>query len=127
MTTSQQQADELLRIAPELCLDMKEEKINKGATTIQCVESGVHSTAPQPESDPQAPLFGKVDTRAKRLPRYVERNRCNGNLSFRVDRSARILLPKDPTTPEFRAAYNAALVDAIAAEDQASRKELSHE
>lgn len=51
------------------------------------------------------------------LPRYVERNHRNGNLSFRVDRGARIPLPKDPTTPEFHAAYSAALVDAIAMEN----------
>lgn len=53
----------------------------------------------------------------KALPRYVERNPRNGNLSFRVDRGARVPLPNDQTTPEFRAAYSAALVDAIAAED----------
>jgi hypothetical protein len=34
-----------------------------------------------------------------------------------VDRGARIPLPNDPTTPEFRAAYSAALVDAIAMEN----------
>jgi hypothetical protein len=50
------------------------------------------------------------------IPRYVERDHRNGNLSFRVDRGARIPLPKDPTTPEFRAAYSAALVEAIAME-----------
>jgi hypothetical protein len=49
------------------------------------------------------------------LPRYVE---CSaGSLSFRVGPGARMALPTDPTTPEFRAAYNSALVDAIAAED----------
>jgi predicted DNA-binding transcriptional regulator YafY len=53
----------------------------------------------------------------KPLPRYVECNLRNGKLSFRVDRCARIPLPKDPTTPEFRRAYNEALVDAITAED----------
>ncbi|MET4801406.1 hypothetical protein [Bradyrhizobium sp. LB11.1] len=58
----------------------------------------------------------KVARTAERLPRYVERD-CSGNLSFRVDRSPRVRLPNDPTTSEFRAAYNAALVDAIAAED----------
>ena len=126
--TPQQETDELLHerqerrrrgIAPELCLDMKEGKINEGAATIRCDESGVHSTAPQSASDPQAPLFEKLNTgsRAKRLPRYVERNSCNGKLSFLVDQGARIALPHDPTTPEFRAAYNAALVDAIAMEN----------
>jgi hypothetical protein len=52
-----------------------------------------------------------------RLPRYVERNPCNGSLSFRVGRGARTPLPNDPTTSEFHRAYNAALVDAIAAEN----------
>lgn len=52
------------------------------------------------------------------LPRYVERNHRNGNLSFRVYRGgARTPLPNDPTTPEFRAAYSTALVDAIAMEN----------
>jgi hypothetical protein len=51
-----------------------------------------------------------------RLPRYVQRNR-NGTLTFCVDQGARIPLPSDPTTPDFCAAYNAALVDAIATED----------
>jgi hypothetical protein len=50
------------------------------------------------------------------IPRYCERNHRNGNLSFRVDRGASRPLPNDPTTPEFRAAYSAALVDTIAAE-----------
>jgi hypothetical protein len=57
----------------------------------------------------------RVGSLMKPLPRYVERNR-NG-LSFCVGRGARIPLPNDPTSPEFRAAYSAALVDAIAAED----------
>jgi hypothetical protein len=51
-----------------------------------------------------------------RLPRYAERDR-SGRLWFRVDGGARVPLPDDPTTPEFRAAYSAALVDAIAMED----------
>jgi hypothetical protein len=59
----------------------------------------------------------RVRQHKKPLSRYVERNPRNGKLSFRVDRGARTPLPNDPTTPEFRAAYSAALVDAIAAED----------
>ncbi|MBR0948275.1 hypothetical protein ABIF68_007118 [Bradyrhizobium japonicum] len=52
-----------------------------------------------------------------RLPRYVERNPRNGKLAFRVyPGSPRTPLPSNPTTPEFRRAYNAALVDAIASE-----------
>lgn len=79
MTSSQQEADELLRdrqerrrrgIAPE-----RRGKINDCEVTIRRVD-GVHSTAPQPASDPQALLF------AKRLPRYVERDSCNGKLFF---------------------------------------------
>ncbi|WP_271575137.1 hypothetical protein [Bradyrhizobium sp. CCBAU 11361] len=58
----------------------------------------------------------KVTRVATPLPRYVERDRSE-RLWFCVDRGARVPLPNDPTTPEFRAAYNAALVDAIAAED----------
>jgi hypothetical protein len=50
------------------------------------------------------------------LPRYVERNR-NGTSSFRVDQGVRTRLPNDPTTPDFRTAYSAALVEAIARED----------
>lgn len=61
--------------------------------------------------------IGARHQQQKPLPRYVDRNPRNGHLSFRVDRGARTPLPKDPTTREFRAAYNAALVDAIAAED----------
>ena len=83
------------------------QKINQGAATIQ----------------PGFALFiylvslrEELRVRATPLPRYVERN-CNGKLSFRVDHGARIPLPNDPTTPEFRRAYNAALVDAIAAEN----------
>ncbi|MCC8955274.1 hypothetical protein H8B02_18070 [Bradyrhizobium sp. Pear77] len=56
--------------------------------------------------------------RAKPLPRYVERNPRNGRLSFRVD-GARTPLPNDTTSPEFRAAYSRALVDATAAESDA--------
>jgi hypothetical protein len=68
---------------------MTSEKINDGEVTIQRVERW----------------------------RYFERNHRNGKLSFRVDRGARVPLPNDPTTSEFRRAYNEALVDAIAAED----------
>jgi hypothetical protein len=64
---------------------------------------------------PEEHLIVKPTTTIK-LPRYVERNHQNGNLSFRVDIGARIPLPNDPTTPEFRAAYSAALVEAIAME-----------
>ncbi|WP_439925666.1 hypothetical protein [Nitrobacter sp. JJSN] len=169
MTTSQEEADELLRewqerrrssiaaerrldelfrewqIAAERRLDLKRGKINDGEVTIRRVEvgfalfvwfaslreelrarTGVHSTAPQPASNPQAPLF--VGTRAKPLPRYAERDR-NGRVWFRVDRCARVQLPKDPTTPEFRAAYNAALVEAAASEpdhDDWSELEAMH-
>jgi hypothetical protein len=49
------------------------------------------------------------------LPRYCERGR-DGSLWFRVDRGPRVLLPSDPTTPEFHARYSVALVDAVAAE-----------
>jgi hypothetical protein len=51
-----------------------------------------------------------------KLPRHVERDHRNGILSFsfRVGRGARISLSNDPTTPEFRAAYSAALVECIA-------------
>jgi len=66
----------------------------------------------------------------KGLPRYVERNHRNGNLTFRVDHGARIPLPSDPMTPEFRAAYLSALVDAAAAEpdgDDWSELERHHE
>ena len=62
-----------------------------------------------------ASLREQLHARA-RLPRYVERDH-RGRLSFRVDQGARMPLPDDPETPEFRRAYNAALVDAIAAED----------
>jgi hypothetical protein len=47
------------------------------------------------------------------LPRFVERDPCTGGLSFRVGRGARIPLPDDPASPEFRAAYSAALVEII--------------
>jgi hypothetical protein len=53
---------------------------------------------------------------SQRLPRYTELDE-HGTLFFHVGRGVRIPLPDDPRTPEFRAAYNAALVDAVAAED----------
>jgi hypothetical protein len=83
------------------------------------------------ESPDSGQLFAQIQNlviRNVKLPRYAERDR-NGNLSFRVDRGARIPLPNDPTTPEFRAAYNAALVGAIAAEsddDDWSELEAMH-
>lgn len=66
----------------------------------------------------------RVRQQRRPLPRYVERNHRNGNLSFRVDCGARVPLPNDSTTPEFRAAYSAALVDAIAAEKDDDWREL---
>lgn len=54
------------------------------------------------------------------LPSFVERDR-RGRLWFRVDRGCpRVptLLPEDPTTAAFRAAYSKALVDAAAAESE---------
>ena len=74
-----------------------------------------------PYQDPAFALFVflyrlREEIRARKpLPRYVERDR-RGNLSFRIDQSARTALPNDPTTLAFRRAYNAALVNAIAAE-----------
>jgi len=99
-------------------------KINDGAATIRCVEAGVALFVCL------VSLREELRVRAKPLPRYVERNHRNGTLLFRVDRGARLPLPNDPTTPEFRAAYSAALVDAAAAEpdgDDWSELERHHE
>jgi integrase len=48
----------------------------------------------------------------RRLPLHVERNHVKGKtyLSFRVGKGPRIRLPSDPTSEEFRAAYQAALL-----------------
>jgi hypothetical protein len=51
-----------------------------------------------------------------RLPSYVERNH-RGACRFASTEARAFPLPEDPTTPEFRAAYSAALVDAIAMEN----------
>ncbi|NEU95658.1 hypothetical protein [Bradyrhizobium uaiense] len=120
--TSQQQADELLRewqerrahrIAPQCRSDTKGGKINHGGAIIRSAEPGfvlfVYLVA----------LREELRVRAKSLPRYVERNPRNGRLSFRVDRGARIPLPSDPTSPQFRAAYSRALVEAAATESDA--------
>src|SRR3954453_14492387 len=47
----------------------------------------------------------------RRLPPHVERNHVKGHtyLSFRIGKGARIRLPNDPTSPEFREAYAAAM------------------
>ena len=47
----------------------------------------------------------------RRLPPHVERNHVKGHtyLSFRKSKGARIRLPDDPSSDEFRAAYAAAL------------------
>ncbi|RQH11661.1 site-specific integrase [Bradyrhizobium sp. RP6] len=47
----------------------------------------------------------------RKLPPNVERNHVKGKtyLSFRIGKGARIRLPDDPTTPEFREAYAAAM------------------
>lgn len=109
---------------------MTSEKINGGEVTISGVEPLLALFVCLVSL--RAELRARKDTveRAKRLlvenlvtgnvklPRYVERNHRNGDLSFGVCRDARkrVPLPNDPTTPEFRAAYSAALVDAAAAE-----------
>jgi integrase len=48
----------------------------------------------------------------RRLPLHVERNHVKGKtyLSFRLDKGPRIRLPDDPTSDEFRTAYQAALL-----------------
>jgi enterobacteria phage integrase len=47
----------------------------------------------------------------KRLPPHVEKNRVKGHiyLSFRIGQGPRTRLPNDPESPEFKAAYAAAL------------------
>jgi hypothetical protein len=50
------------------------------------------------------------------LPRYVERDHRNGNLSFCVYRGARTPLPSNATSAEFHTEYWRALVDSIAME-----------
>jgi hypothetical protein len=62
----------------------------------------------------RVPLEFKTDTA---LPTYCERDHHNGNLWFRAGRGPRVLLPNDPTSPEFHARYSTALVAAIVAED----------
>ena len=49
------------------------------------------------------------------LPRYTELD-SEGTLLFIVGDGRRIALPDDPRTPEFKAAYNAALVERIKAD-----------
>ena len=48
----------------------------------------------------------------RRLPPYVERNHVKGHtyLSFRRGKGPRVRLPNDPTSTEFLAAYQAALL-----------------
>jgi hypothetical protein len=70
-----------------------------------------------PNSEQLLAQIQNLVTRYVKLPRYAERDVRDGSLSFRVDRGARVPLPNDPTTPEFRAAYSAALVEAIAIEN----------
>lgn len=59
----------------------------------------------------------------RKLPPNVERNHVKGKtyLSFRIGKGARIRLPDDPTTPEFRAAYAAAM------EGEASRSRIKQD
>ena len=116
--TPQQQADDLLRewherrrgIAP----GRRGEKINHGAATIQC-DAGfalfVCLASLREELRARAPT-----SLTNALPRYVTRAR--GGYSFQVyPGGPRTRLHGEPGTPEFRRAYNEALVDAIAAED----------
>jgi|SRR5882724_13466589 len=101
---------------------MTSEKINDGEVTIQGVEAGLALFVCLISLREELRARKDTVTRAKRaLPRYVERNHRNGKLSFRVDRGARIPLPNDPTTPKFRAAYSAALVDTIAMENDSDK------
>ncbi|WP_426442891.1 hypothetical protein [Bradyrhizobium genosp. P] len=150
MTTSRQEADQLLLERQERRRATKE-KISDRGVTIRPVEPGFALfgflislredlrdrkdtvTRTKCQVRKQAPQSVGALTQSQQqepLPRYVERD-CYGNLSFRVDRgSPRFLLPNDPTTPEFRAAYNVALVDSVAAEpevDDWSELERDHE
>jgi hypothetical protein len=120
MMTSQQEADELLHqwqerrgrgVAPQCRLDTQGE-INDRAAIIP-PEFGVFIFLVSLREELRARKG--TATRAKPLPRYVERDR-NRKLWFRVDRGPRIALPRDPASLEFRRAYSEALVDAIAAE-----------
>jgi hypothetical protein len=65
----------------------------------------------------RVPLEFKTDTA---LPRYCERDHRNGNLWFRAGLGPRVLLPNDPTSPEFHARYSVALCNAIVAEDDSA-------
>jgi hypothetical protein len=59
----------------------------------------------------------------RKLPPNVERNQVKGHtyLSFRIGKGPRIRLPSDPTSPEFRAAYAAAMA---AGQGRPARAEL---
>jgi hypothetical protein len=72
-----------------------------------------------PDSEQQLAQIQNLVTGNVKLPPHVERTHRNGifSFSFRVGRGARVPLPNDPTTSEFRAAYSAALVEAIAMEN----------
>ena len=63
----------------------------------------------------RVPLELKTDTAS--LPSYCERDHRNGNIWFRAGPGPRVLLPNDPTSPEFHARYSVALCNAAAAED----------
>jgi hypothetical protein len=57
----------------------------------------------------------RIPLPAPTLPRYTKLNRA-GTLFFIVGDGRLVPLPDDPTTPEFKAAYSAALVERIKAD-----------
>src|ERR1035437_9393921 len=58
-----------------------------------------------------APTMDGRPEMPRKLPPHVERNQVKGHtyLSFRIGKGARIRLPSDPTSEEFRQAYAAAM------------------
>jgi len=113
--TSQEEADELLRES--------QERRGRGIAPERHLDPT--ASVGQPKASRQvlknlASRKIKLEKK-KNLPRYVTRIRLEGGAdidSFQASPvGPRVPLPGKPGTPEFRAAYNAALVDAIAAED----------
>jgi hypothetical protein len=96
----------------------REDTVSRAKALLETYSGPATRRAIEPPDSEQLAIQNLVIGNVE-LPRYVERHHRDGifSFSFRIGRGARIPLPNDPTTSEFRAAYSAALVEAIAMED----------
>jgi acetolactate synthase-1/2/3 large subunit len=105
-------AQTLRALTPQISRSMKSALSANTLAAIAAERNHLAVASAKRGGIPIHPLRLVHESMPRRLPPYVERNHVKGHtyLSFRRDKGPRVRLPNDPTSLEFMAAYQTALL-----------------